>query len=225
MLDGSKKIELVVALLGIVVTGTLGYGQYTLSEQQTVLNNNQQKLEQKRAVDNIEVQVMTLVAPYFANLAKTGSEFDASQRVVLAASEYLSAQHQRTALASMASKISEGNTSLSPELKSRIQEATIPVVPGSQWFAVLASLPSTELLGAKRIANEKQLLAISNGMKLTVQVFRTKISDNYAVVYGGVAEKNVAIEHSSMAKKIGIAKDSFVQQNREWVLIGSAPFN
>jgi hypothetical protein len=224
MADTSKNIEITVALLGIAVTGVLGWGQYTLSRQQTLLADNQQRLEQKRAIDNIEVQVMTLVAPYFANLAKTGTEFDASQRVVLAASEYLSTQHQRTALANMASKISEGNSSLSPELKSRIQEATTPVPSGSKWFAVLASVPSSDLAGAQRIANEKLMLSKSQGKALSVQVYKTKISDNFAVVYGGPSERSMAVENSSLAKKNGISKDSFAQQNRDWVYEGEAPF-
>jgi len=105
MRDDSRYLEIVLTAIGLMVTALLGYGQYQISTQQTKMAIKQQEAEDRRSVDNIEIQTMNLVAGHLANLAKPGSDFDASQKVVIAASEYLSSQFDRTALAAMAARI------------------------------------------------------------------------------------------------------------------------
>lgn len=224
MAEHSKIFEVTIAALGLVVTGVLGYGQIQLSREQANQTQSQHLAEEKRAVDNIEVQVMSLVAPHLGNLAKPGTEFEPSQRIVLAAAEYLSAQHSRTALASMAAKISEGNATISQEVKSRIQEATVTVPSTGRWFAVLASLPSTDLTAGQNLANQKLRQIQASGLGFEVQLFKTKISNNLAVVVGGALERAAALDLASQARNAGIARDAFAQQDKEWTFVGKAPF-
>jgi hypothetical protein len=59
----SKWFEVAVTAVGVLVTGVLGYGQWRLGKQQTIILENQAKQEIQPSIDNIEVQVMTLVSP------------------------------------------------------------------------------------------------------------------------------------------------------------------
>jgi hypothetical protein len=222
--DHSKAFEVTIAALGLVVTGVLGYGQIQLSREQANQAKAQQLAEKKRAVDNIEVQVMSLVAPHLGNLAKPGTEFDSSQRVVLAAAEYLSTQHSRTALASMAAKISEGNTAITQEVRSRIQEATVTTPSTGKWFAVVASLPPNDLTSAQSLANKGLAQLRAMGLDLEIQLFKTKISNNLAIVVGGPVERTAALELASQARNTGVARDAFTQQDKGWTFVGKAPF-
>lgn len=231
MSDHSKLFEITIAGIGLAVTSILGYGQYQLARDQSQLSRDQARLtaqqqqaEQKRSVDSLEVQIMSLVGTHLGNLAKPGAEFDASQRVVLAASEYLSSQHGRTALAAMAARISEGNAKLSSDVKTRIQEATLVAAPSGKWFAVIGSFPINGETQAKLFTDGLWKKARAAGETGAVQLYRTKLSNSYAVVLGGPLEKPTAMETALLARSIGLSADAFPQQDREWTLLGTAPF-
>jgi len=224
MADHTKWFEVSLTAIGLAVTAILGYGQLRMSEDQRAQVARQQIEESKQPVDNIEVQVMSLVALHLGNLAKPSAEFESSQKVVLAAAEYLSSQHNRTALAAMAAKISEGNKSIPTEVRARIQEATEAVAPAGKWFAVLASLSANDLPAAKQVANQKLKQAQAVVPDASVQIYKTKLSNNYAIVLGGPVEKRKALDLASLARSSSVAKDAFAQQDREWTPVGTAPF-
>ena len=225
MTDRSKTFEITIAALGLIVTALLGYGQYKLNKEQSEIAIRQQEAEKIRAIDNIEVQIMSLVSTHLSNLSKPGAEFASSQRVVLAASEYLSSQHQRTALAAMAAKISEGNTTVPTDVTTRIKEATSIATPSANWFTVLASLPVDDEASAKEIANRFLENVESKYQSGQIQLYRTKISNSFAVVLNGPSNRTTAIEAASKARRVELAKDAFAQQDRDWTLIGTAPFS
>jgi hypothetical protein len=224
MADQSRWFEISLTAIGLAVTAILGYGQLRVSEAQHDQAARQQVEESKRAVDNIEVQVMSLVAPHLGNLAKQSGDFKSSQKVVLAAAEYLSTKHNRTALASMAAKISENNQSVPIEVRTRIQEATEAVSPAGKWFAVLASLPASDLPAAKEVANKKLKQAQSVAPGTSVKIYKTKLSNNFAIVLEGPVERKKALDLALLARSSTLAKDAFAQQDREWVTVGTAPF-
>jgi hypothetical protein len=158
--------------------------------------------------------------------------------VVLAAAEYLSNQYGRTSLASMAAKISEGSPTISEPVQARFAEATQPpsqlqvhfaevdkpVREQANWYAVLASLPGDQLDAAKLKANGKLEEAKRLGLNQGVQLYKTKISNNYAVVIGGALDKASARALSAKARSLGLAGDSFPQIDKEWKFVGDAPF-
>lgn len=224
MADHSKWFEILVAAIGVSVTATLGYGQWQIADAQNKQLIKQQETETKRAGDNIEVQVMSLVSSHLGNLSKSGTEFEASQRVVLAAAEYLTSHYGRTALAEMAAKISESNKTVAPDVQTRIQEATVSANGSERWYAVLASFPIGDLVPAQQIANEMLHKLQNVGSDKTIQLYKTKISNNYAIVMGGAKEMTEAVNLANFARSKKLAKDAFPQQDREWTLIGNAPF-
>lgn len=226
MADHSKKFEITIAALGMIVTGMLGYGQIRVSQEQNRQEESQKATEEKRAADDVEVKVMTMVAPHFLDISKPGENFEASLRVIESAATYLTERHSRPGLALMATQIARGNKAVPQEVQTRLQEATVVPLPSTtrKWFAVLASLPASDLTPAQTFANERLQQLKNTGLNVEIQLFKTKISNNYAVVVGGPLERNDAIELASQARSKGLARDAFVQQDRDWTFVGKAPF-
>jgi hypothetical protein len=232
---GANWFQIGIAAAGVIVTALLGYGQWQLSQQQNRMLSEQHLSEEKRAsetnmadkeksADNIEVQVMTMVAPYLSKLRGSGKEAETSQKVVLAAANYLSSQHKRTALAEMYHRIVEDSPSVKPEIKAQIAEATEPVIEGSPWYAVLASLSVNELSAARDVANEKLRVAEQIGLPQGVKIYKTRISNDYAVVIGGQMARSDALALVAAAKQKRLSTDAFAQQDRSWTFVGDAPF-
>jgi hypothetical protein len=110
------------------------------------------------------------------------------------------------------------------EIKVQAAESLEPVAEGAPWYAVLASLPASDLAAARTNANEKLAEARRLGFSQGVQIYRTKISNNYAVVIGGQMPRPDAFALSSGARQKGLASDAFPQQDRMWSFVGEAPF-
>lgn len=222
-----KWFETCVAAIGVFVTGILGYGQWRLGDQQNQILENQRSSAEKRAIDDIEVRVMSLVSSHLGRLGEPGPEGDNARRVVLAAAEYLSNEHKRTSLASMADKIAEGKAAVSQRDQARLAEATQAPPDEAIWFSVLASLPGDAEEQAKDEANKKQILArdrLGPPFDAQVELYKTKISNNYAVVIGGRMDRAGAVALAARARAGGLATDAFAQRDRTWARIGTAPF-
>ncbi|MFN0140419.1 MAG: hypothetical protein ACKVQW_10095 [Pyrinomonadaceae bacterium] len=227
MADHSRTFEITIAALGVIVTGLIGFGQWQLSNKQSEFTRNQKEADAKRATDATEVQVMSIVAPHLVTLSKReDKDFHSSLRMVEAAAIYLSEKHGRTALAEMAERISRGNEAVPQETKTRLQEATVASAPSTtvMWFAVLDSLPANDQRAAETRANERNEQLRRIGLNIEVQLFKTKISNNFAVVAGGPVDQKAAFDLASTLRRNGIAGDAFAQQDREWTLVGKAPF-
>jgi hypothetical protein len=227
---GAKSFQLAIATAGVIVTALLGFGQWQLSQQQNRMLDEQHKAEAKRAsdsiaadkeraADNIEVQVMTLVAPHLAKLRGADKEARNSERIVLAAEEYLSSTYGKTALAQMHRRIVEDSPFVKPETRARIAEATEPVMEGAPWYTVLASLPANDLDAARNIAKEKLKMAERLNLSQDIKVYKTKLSNNYAIVIGGQMARSDAIDLAATARQTGLATDAFAQQDRSWTLM------
>lgn len=233
--EKSKFFEYFLSFLGIVVTGILGYGQIQIGREQARQAAMQEKdakaeaarqdaLAEKRQADLIEIQVMQMVAGHLENLARKDEKFESSQKVVVAASAYLTRKYDRRALSEMAREISEVNPSLTLNLLTSIKENTGRVSPQAPWFAVLMSLPASDKRSAERAANKISKALQPLRLKYGVQIYKTKISNNFALVLGGPLKREDAASVVLIAKKNMIAADAFSQQDRGWTFIGTAPF-
>jgi len=227
----AKSFQLAIAAAGVTVTALLGFGQWQLSQQQNRMLDEQHKAEAKRAsdsiaaekeraADNIEVQVMALVAQHLAKLRGADKDAKNSERIVLAAEEYLSNTYGKTALAQMHRRIVEDSPFVKPEIRQRIEEATEPVKEGAPWYTVLASLPANDLDTARNIAKEKLKMAERVGLPhKDIEIYKTKLSNNYAIVIGGQMARSDAINLATSARQKGLATDAFAQQDRSWTLV------
>lgn len=197
----SKWFEVGIAALGVAVTAILGYGQWQLGQGQAELSKGQAASEDRRAQDAIEVQVMSMVSSYFAAMREPGKKGDDAQRVVLAAAEYLSNDHKRPSLAAMAAKISQENPTASLNVQGRFQEASIVPDQAAPWYAVLASLSPDDLDTARSVALAKQSLAAKLGLGDQIHIYRTKISNNIAIVIGGALTRERALELAARSRE------------------------
>ena len=81
-----------------------------------------------------------------------------------------------------------------------------------QWFAVVASY-STNGVGRNRALAMARAVGPSLGC---AEIWRTKISRNYAVVLGGRTGRAAALANAQRARSTGVAPDAFTQADREW---------
>jgi hypothetical protein len=176
----------------------------------------QHRAEERRASDNVEVQVIALVAPRFSELGGSDEKAKTSQRVVLAAASYLTDQYQRTGLAKIYREILPPSADLNIQVGAA--EATEPATAESPWHVVLASLAANDKSAACKMAHEKLKIAQSEGLPEKIRLYRTKISDNYAVVIGEPMSRLDAVSLAVSARNKGLAEDTFAQQDRSWTL-------
>lgn len=218
----SKKLEIFIAVLGVTITALLGYGQYSLGK-------NQLEVQRKSSVDLIEMQAMTMVGPYLGDLGKGDEKGETAERVVTETADFLSRKYKRISIANLANSLIEKSKTVGQMTKTRIAEATqaAPTQTSRQeknYFAVLASYPIDQLDQAKEAANEMLKLVKAGGSEEPVELWKTKISKNYAVVVGGRLEKEKAFQLAKTARAKHWADDAFWQIDKEWSPIGTSPF-
>jgi hypothetical protein len=80
---------------------------------------------------------------------------------------------------------------------------------------VLAYLTANDLVAAQRLADEKSKMACALGISQPVKIYRTKISNSYAVVLGGKLSKADVLLLATSARDKALALDAFAQQDRQ----------
>jgi hypothetical protein len=92
-------------------------------------------------------------------------------------------------------------------------EAVSPDVPRNldRWFAVIASYP----VSRSGLAAARKQAEVAGTRVGCAQVWRTKISNNYAVVVGGAANQASALVNAERSRSSGWG-DAFTQADREW---------
>jgi hypothetical protein len=110
------------------------------------------------------------------------------------------------------------------ELKS--QEIGSKMAPSKEiarrWFAVLASykVGEEEKFVVEDVARFNKMLKEGGSTSLKVGVYRTKLSNHYAIVLtpaDGDADRTSARTLAGRARELGLSPDSFVQEDRDWV--------
>jgi uncharacterized protein (DUF3084 family) len=83
---------------------------------------------------------------------------------------------------------------------------------GTGWFAVVGSYPAKA--GGLDQAKAQYQKVIASGQ--CAQIWRTVISNSYAVVLGGRLSRGEAQRRARDARKQGLAGDAFAQPDRDW---------
>jgi hypothetical protein len=232
-----SPFEAVFAAYVVVATFVLGYGYWRLATRQ---NQQDAKIEQqrhedqrasvkleretdeRRALDNLEVQLLSLAAPHLSKLRESGREAATSQRIVAAAADILSSKG-RPGLAQMVEKIRAESAPVArsePRTPEPVASTPLP----SAWLVLLATLPGDDLTLAERVANEKLQAAKGLGSASTVSIYKTKLKGRYVVVLGNPAEKSAALAAAAEARQRSLSPDAFAEPDGGWELIGNAPF-
>jgi hypothetical protein len=119
----------------------------------------------------------------------------------------------------MAAKITEGGKSVNKQVKVRLEEATQSTDGKVPWYSVLASIDGNDIETAKRVAKEKLELSKSVGIEAPIEIYKTKLSNNYAVVIGGPVTQTQAASLASKSRTEGLADDAFAQKDRSWAFV------
>src|SRR5260370_23757 len=223
--EKSSKFQIGIAVGGLLVTAILGSGQFSLSKKQNQIIQLQKQAEDSRAKDAIEVQVMTMVGPYLSKMRGPSEEAANARKVVDAAASFLKEAHSKPALGVMYQRILREDPSVKPEAQVQAEKFAGPSLEGAGWFTVLASLPGDDEKATKKAANEIRSRALGLGFSEPVQVYKTKISDSYAVVIGGKLSKADAFALMARVRERKLAIDAFAQEDRNWDLEDPPPFS
>jgi hypothetical protein len=234
-----SSFEAIIAAFTIVVTFALAYGYWKLANRQ---NEQDVRIEQqreefqrsllqlqrdadgRRAADNLELQVISLVSPHLAALRKSGREAAASQRIVAAAAELLSSRG-RPGLAQMADKIREQSAPMSEsEPRTTVDAAGATTNPSDAWLVLLATLPGDDVKAAQVVANDKLRAAKDLGMMPVVSIYKTRLKGRYVVTLGKPVDRSAALAVAAQARRRNLAADAFAELDGGWELTGMAPF-
>lgn len=232
-------VESVFAAFVVVATFALGYGYWKLAtreneldirleqqreEFQRALIHSECEAEARRAADAFELQMISLVSPHLAKLPDSGRESTASQRIVAAAAELLSARG-RPALAQIADQIREhGRAAENPEPQPQIDPSVAAKPPSMPWLVLLATLPGTDLDVAQRVANDKLRAAKELGMMPLVRIYKTRLKGRYVVVLGKSSDRSGALAAAAEARRQNLSADACAEKDGGWDLVGTAPF-
>jgi len=231
--------EAVLAAFTFVATFALAYGNWRLSTRQDDLDARiehqseefqrsllrlQREAEEKRAADNLELQVISLASPHLSKLGESGREAAKSQRIVTAAAELLSSRG-RPGLAQLVNRIWE--QSAPPAAPEPPPAADPPVAaknPSNPWLVLLATLPGNDLKVAEDVANDKLRAAKELGMKPVVSIYKTRLKGRYVVALGKPVDRSAALAVAAQARRGNLAADAFAEPDGGWELTGTAPF-
>lgn len=235
-----KKFEIIIILLGIIITAILGYGQWKIGETQNLILKQQiesQKIlaqeqlksqkqqtekqlasQEKQTIDQIEIQTMNLVASHFSSLGEDGEEGKKAERAVMIAANFLSDTYGRRSLAEMAKELINDSQHVDAEVVLRVTEAAEPLPEKNpSWFTVIGSFDTYNLDKAEQKAAElSETIKKATGDSLKVSIYKTKFSSHYAIVVGKAQSKELADQLAYKARKLGWAKDAYSQIDRDW---------
>jgi len=233
-----SSFEAVFAAYAVVATFALGYGHWRLAtrqneqdakiekqsqELQAAVTRLQREADDKRATDDLEIQVISLASPHLSKLRESGREAATSQRIVAAAAELLSSKG-RPALGQMAEKIRAESAPITRSGPRISVEEPVAPTPPSAWLVLLATLPGDDLKLAEGVANEKLRAAKDLGTVPTVSIYKTRLRGRYVVVLGEPVSRSSALAAAAEARLSNLSADAFAEPDGGWELIGTAPF-
>jgi hypothetical protein len=239
MADDRKpsSFEAVIAAFAVATTFVLGFGYWHLATRQNeqdarfeherrrqdeALANLARTLEERRAADNLESQVFSVVAPHLSRLRDAGRDASNAQSIVAAAAELLAAKG-RPGLLQLTKKLQE----TAAPARAPVEAAPQPVASADRsgrWLVLLATVPGDAAEEAERIANIKLELANSLGIAKAVSIYRTTLKKRYVVALETPLARREAIALAAEARRQKLAGDAFAEQVAGWEHIGTAPF-
>lgn len=104
---------------------------------------------------------------------------------------------------------------------------TVVTASTDQWFTVVGTVPTSQRAAADALATQVATLVPAKLLGgRSVGIYRTKISNSFAITIGDAMDKNTAAKLAAELRKIPTFNDAFAQPNREWtkvVAVGAEP--
>lgn len=164
---------------------------------------------------DLTADVTVLEKDVCPNLASAGQTSEQRRESAMNAATAASAARPQDYLASMSGQQATAAATL--------QEASRPVSDNQNWFTVIGTVPatSTSLYDAAKLAEALQR-QLAPSKLAPVQVYKTKISNSYALTIGGPVSQDTARTVATQIRSSGIVSDAFWQPDREWAPISIA---
>ncbi len=96
-------------------------------------------------------------------------------------------------------------------------EASPSVLPGREWFAVVASVPLSQPDAVPALASSLSRRLMDAGLP-PLGIYETKLSKSFALTAGGPQTEEAAKELARRVRQAGIARDAFPQPNKSWTV-------
>jgi hypothetical protein len=90
--------------------------------------------------------------------------------------------------------------------------------PWDDWFAVMTSYSDKQLSMAQQDKARFNEILSKEHPDITASIYKTKISNSYAVVIGGPVDRKRANDLTALGKKLHLSKTAFPQRDRDWSL-------
>jgi len=95
--------------------------------------------------------------------------------------------------------------------------APVVVVPDQRWFVVLATVPTSQPSAAAKLQQSIAKLVPADLIgNRSVSVYRTRISNSFAVTLGGGMSKADATQLAASIRRVPPFDDAFAQPDRDW---------
>lgn len=158
---------------------------------------------------DLTADVKVLEKDVCPNLASAGQTVEQREKSVASAATAASAARPEDYLASLSGQQATAAATL--------VEASRPVTDGQNWFTVIGTVPATptSLSDAARLAQALQQ-KLARGMFQPVKIYKTKISNSYALTVGGPVSQETARSVATQIRSSGVVRDAFWQPDREW---------
>jgi len=203
--DAYRKLDLtakiILGVAGLSVTVMLGIWQWRLGQVQQELTRQQ-----------VVLQTLTMVKGYLEVVDQEGPQGERARALITIAATELSNEYQSPILAKMASSLLENFDSRGGREVLQINEATEAPIHEAQWFTVVASFSVKHLENAR--ASLKEISALQN--EFPVEIYKTRISNHFAVTIGGARSKADARILAYLARDRGWSEEAYPQIDRGW---------
>lgn len=225
-----KPYEILIAVIGLAVTVFLGWNQHRLAERQTEiqelharqaqelqerLTRQQQDFEQRLAAQQNVLQVLAVVKDYLPLLDDNGPRGKKAITIISTTATQMSVKYNDSFLADLAKAILEAPKS-EEAATLQLAEATAPLpqneASSRASFAVLASY---SLYNLKDARNERERMR-SIQKDYDVDIYKTQVSNHYAVTIGGRLPREEAMRLAQIARERKWSEDAFAQIDRKW---------
>lgn len=150
-------------------------------------------------------------------VVKAQKEVNTLQKTITDLNYTLERKHEE--LATLLTNIEDAEKNLEASDYESAKQSLIQATTELDWFAVLASYKDSELKEAQDHAKKISNQLAEQGEPYLIDIYKTRISKNYALTVGGRLSKPKALELAKLAREKGWAHDAFAQVDKSWILL------
>lgn len=212
--------KLFLGIIGLLITFYLGISQHKIQKKQDEYTKSQDELKSFTQVEQKKFQILKIVndnLPFYSELDKKG---EIARAIINNSASKLSEEYDFPDLAEILDRVISSDIVLQEALsendKMIITEASSVISGEKDWFCVIGSFSIRKFNSAKSFAIKVDSILKNSDSKIDVHIYKTMISNNYAVTLGESLTKEKAQEYVDIARFNNIARDAFYQINRDW---------